>query len=677
MADAETLSGATPSGANAFGQGRRGVDMSSEEIQKSREVAEASREKRWRGASFVKELFLGDFRLDLVHPYPYPENSRPEFRAFYDALKAFLEEKVDPVAIDETGEYPPAVVEGLKELGAFGMKIPKAYGGLGLSHPEYVEVMKLLGSYDANITALLSAHQSIGVPQPVKLFGSDSLKRRYLPRCARGAISAFALTEPAVGSDPARLETSARLSDDGEHWILSGQKLWCTNGTLAELLVVMARNPESGRINAFVVETDWPGVKVEHRSRFMGLKALANAVISFDDVKVPRENLIGKEGAGLKIALVTLNTGRLTLPAATAGGSKLLIEICRKWSIARVQWGMAISRHEAICHKLARLTESTYAMESLCDLVAWMADQEGVDIRLEAAAAKEWNTVQAWHNVDDALQIRGGRGYETERSLLERGEPPIGIERMLRDTRINLIFEGSSEVMHLFMAREAVDKHLEVAGKLIDPKASAGDKLKALPSIAAFYAWWYPSRWLGWSLWPRYSAFGPLARHLRFVDRMSRKLARSVFHGMLRYQARLERKQAFLFRAVDIAMELFAIAASVARAQAMKERGLEEARAAAELADAFARESERRVRRLFDEQFSREDERRTRLARRLTDGAFRWLEGGTMGLPFTVDDLRPLSVSELMAQRERRELAAKVRELPVRPSGSSEERLGR
>lgn len=649
----------------------------SSEIERSREVAEASREKQWRGASFVKELFLGNFRLDLVHPYPYPDNARPEFRAFYERLRAFLDTEVDPVAIDETGEYPPEVVEGLRRLGAFGMKIPTKYGGLGLTHPEYVEVMKLLGSYDANITALLSAHQSIGVPQPVKLFGSDELKERYLPRCAKGAISAFALTEPAVGSDPARLQTSAELSEDGTHWILNGQKLWCTNGTLAELLVVMARNPANGRINAFVVETEWPGVKVEHRSHFMGLRALANGVISLTNVRVPRENLIGEEGAGLKIALVTLNTGRLTLPAATTGGSKLMLEISRKWSVARVQWGLPIGKHETIAHMLAGLAETTFAMEALCDVVAAMADREGVDIRLEAAAAKEWNTVQAWHNVDDALQIRGGRGYETERSLAARGEPPIGIERAMRDLRINLIFEGSSEVMHLFMAREAVDKHLDVAGTLISPKASVADKLKALPAIAAFYAWWYPTRWLGWSLWPRFSEFGPLAKHLRFAERMSRKLARSVFHGMLLYQAKLERKQAFLFRCVDIAMELFVVASTVARAKAMQERGLPEAKTAFELADGFAKESEHKVRGLFRDLFDAEDENRTSLAKRLLDGAYRWLEQGTMGLPYTVDDLRPLSVDEMLAVREERELAGKVRELPVRPPSPREERLGR
>ena len=221
---------------------------------------------------------------------------RPEFRRFYDALERFLREKVDSVAIDETGEYPENVVDGLRKLGAFGIKIPKEYGGLGFTVTEYTTIMQMVGSYDGNIGALLSAHQSIGVPQPLKLFGTPEQKKKYLPRCAAGAISAFALTEPHVGSDPASLSTTAER--DGDTFVLNGEKLWCTNGTLAELLVVMARDPETKKISAFIVETGWPGVKVEHRCRFMGLKALANGVVSFQDVRVPRENLDRRGGQG-------------------------------------------------------------------------------------------------------------------------------------------------------------------------------------------------------------------------------------------------------------------------------------------------------------------------------------------------------------------------------------------
>jgi alkylation response protein AidB-like acyl-CoA dehydrogenase len=615
--------------------------QTNDEMLHSRQVAEAAREAEWQGAGFLRELFLGKLRLDLIDPYPLAESARPEFQRFYAELERFLREKVDPVKIDETGEYPPEVVEGLRKLGAFGMKVPVEYGGLGLNQVEYAKVMQLVGSYDANVTALLSAHQSIGVPQPLKLFGSEELKKKYLPRIAKGAISAFALTEANVGSDPARLATTAEPTADGKHYVLNGSKLWCTNGTIAELLVVMARNPTTNAISAFVVETSWPGVEITHRCRFMGLRALANAAIQFTNVRIPAENLIGKEGRGLKIALTTLNTGRLSLPAAVVGGSKVFLELNRKWSQARSQWGQEIGKHEAIAHKLAEMAATVYAMESVSDLAQALADKKGYDIRLEAAAAKEWNTVKAWRVIDETMQIRGGRGYEKESSLAARGEAPVGVERAMRDLRINLIFEGSSEIMHLFMAREAVDKHLQVAGALIDPKVPVGKKLAKLPRVGAFYATWYLGLWLRGLAAPRYAKFGRLARHLRFVERASRKLARENFHGMVRFGAGAERKQAFLFRLVDIANELLAMSASVARAEALRAAGRPEAARAARLADHFCLATRRKVRALFRALWRNDDVDAYRLGREVLAGEHAWLEEGAIGLGLTVEDLRP------------------------------------
>src|SRR5512138_174152 len=611
-----------------------------EEMQRSREVAETAREAEWKGAGFLRDLFLGKLRLDLVQPYPLEGPERPEFRKFREELERFLREHVDPVRIDETGEYPPEVIEGLRKLGAFGMKVPVEYGGLGLTQVEYGRIMQLVGSWDANVTALLSAHQSIGVPQPLKLFGSEALKRKYLPRVAKGAISAFALTETVVGSDPARLATTAEKTADGG-WILDGSKLWCTNGTIAELLVVMARNPKTNAISAFVVETSWPGVEVTHRCRFMGLRALANAAIRFTRVKVPAENLIGEEGRGLKIALTTLNTGRLSLPAAVVGGAKGFLELSRKWSEARVQWGQEIGKHEAIAHKLADMASTVYAMEAVSDLAQSLADEQGYDIRLEAAAAKEWNTVKAWKVVDETMQIRGGRGYEKETSLAARGEAPVGVERAMRDLRINLIFEGSSEIMHLFMAREMLDKHLQVSGALIDPKIPVGKKLAMLPKVGAFYATWYLGLWVRALTAPRYGEFGPLAKHLRFVERSSRKLAREIFHSMVVFRAAAERKQAFLFRLVDIANELFAMTASVTRAQAMKDAGRPEAEKAVRMADHFCLRARREVRRLFDALWSNDDEAAYRMGRAVLAGEHAWMERGGMGLGLTVEELTP------------------------------------
>jgi alkylation response protein AidB-like acyl-CoA dehydrogenase len=598
--------------------------------QESRDVAEASRETAWSAPSFLRELFLGRFRLDLVHPYPLGGPPRPEFARFLERFEAFLRDEVDAAEIDRTGEYPDHVLEGLRRLGAFGMKIPAAHGGLGFTNVEYNRVMALLGSHCGNLAALLSAHQSIGVPQPLKLFGTEQQKKRYLPRCAAGEISAFALTEPDVGSDPARLATTAVLSPDKSHYVLDGTKLWTTNGGLARLLVVMALDPETRKISAFVVETEWPGITVEHRCRFMGLRAISNVVLRFEDVRVPAENLIGEEGQGLKIALTTLNDGRLSIPNIAVGTARAALAIVREWSAERVQWGRPIGRHEAIAHKISDIATSTFAMESVVTLATDMSDRGDHDIRLEAAAAKEWATARLWEVVDETLQIRGGRGYETEESLAGRGEEPIGVERMMRDNRINKIFEGSTEIMHLFMAREMVDKHLEVAGALVDPRKSLSAKVASLPRLLAFYAWWYPTRWVGWSLWPRYRAFGRLGTHLRFVDRASRRLARASFHGMVVYQARLQNKQAFLFRLVDVANTLFAISATVTRARALRLAGRPEAREAETLADVFCKGARRRVRDLFRELWRNDDVARYRLGTDVVAGRHEWLENGRL-----------------------------------------------
>ena len=274
--------------------------------QEARDVAEAARESDWTEPSFLRELFLGRLRLDLIHPFPSEndvetENARP----FMEKLRAVLE-TVDSDAIDRDGHIPEEVVQKFRDIGAFGIKIPREYGGLGLSQVSYIRAIGMVTSKDGSLTALLSAHQSIGLPQPLKLFGTDEQKKKFFPRLAKGAISAFALTEMDAGSDPANMRTSATLSEDGTHYILNGTKLWCTNGTRAELIVVMARTPDAivngkpkKQITAFIVETSWPGVEVVHRSRFMGLKAIENGVIRFNNVRVPkREHPLGRrEGA--------------------------------------------------------------------------------------------------------------------------------------------------------------------------------------------------------------------------------------------------------------------------------------------------------------------------------------------------------------------------------------------
>ncbi|WP_327304281.1 acyl-CoA dehydrogenase family protein [Streptomyces sp. NBC_01298] len=605
----------------------------------ARQVAEAAREQDWQRPSFAKELFLGRFRLDLIHPHPLPaEEDVRRGEAFLARMREFCETSVDGARIEREAKIPDETVRGLKELGALGMKIDPKYGGLGLTQVYYNKALALVGSVSPAIGALLSAHQSIGVPQPLKMFGTQEQKDAYLPRCATTAISAFLLTEPDVGSDPARLATTA-VPDGEDAYVLDGVKLWTTNGVVADLLVVMARVPKSenhrGGITAFVVEADSPGITVEHRNAFMGLRGLENGVTRFHQVRVPAAQRIGAEGAGLKIALTTLNTGRLSLPAMCVGAGKWCLKIAREWSGVREQWGRPVGLHEAVGSKISFIAATTFALEAVVDLASQMADENRNDIRIEAALAKLYGSEMACLMADELVQIRGGRGFETAESLAARGERAVPAEQMLRDLRINRIFEGSTEIMHLLIAREAVDAHLSVAGDLIDPDKALGDKAKAGARAAGFYARWLPQLATGAGQVPgTYRAFHPsghpdLATHLRYVERGSRKLARSTFYAMSRWQGRMETKQGFLGRIVDIGAELFAMSAACVRAEHLRASG-EHGREAYQLADAFCRQSRLRVEELFGRLWDNTDDLDRKVVAGVLSGNYTWLEEGVL-----------------------------------------------
>ncbi|QIY73816.1 acyl-CoA dehydrogenase family protein [Streptomyces sp. RLB1-33] len=602
----------------------------------ARQVAEAAREQDWRKPSFAKELFLGRFRLDLIHPHPMPaEDDVQRGEEFLAKLSDFCETKIDPARIEREAQIPDEVIDGLKDLGALGMKIDTKYGGLGLTQVYYNKALALVGSANPAIGALLSAHQSIGVPQPLKLFGTQEQKDVFLPRCARTDISAFLLTEPDVGSDPARLATTA--VPDGDDYVLDGVKLWTTNGVVADLLVVMARVPKSeghkGGITAFVVEAGSEGVTVENRNAFMGLRGLENGVTRFHQVRVPAANRIGPEGAGLKIALTTLNTGRLSLPAMCVGAGKWCLKIAREWSAAREQWGKPVAFHEAVGSKISFIAATTFALEAVVDLSSQMADENRNDIRIEAALAKLYGSEMGCLMADELVQIRGGRGFETAESLAARGERAVPAEQILRDLRINRIFEGSTEIMHLLIAREAVDAHLSVAGDLIDPDKSLSDKAKAGANAGVFYAKWLPKLVAGPGQLPRsYGEFNrhvDLSPHLRYVERNARKLARSTFYAMSRWQGRMETKQGFLGRIVDIGAELFAMSAACVRAEHLRLTG-QHGREAYQLADAFCRQSRIRVDELFGRLWSNTDDLDRKVVKGVLAGTYEWLEQGVI-----------------------------------------------
>jgi alkylation response protein AidB-like acyl-CoA dehydrogenase len=548
-----------------------------------------------------------------------------------------LKEHVDPDEIDRTGEIPQEVIDGLARMGAFGIKITPEFGGLGLSQTNYCRAAVMLGSFCGNLTALISAHQSIGVPQPLILFGTEEQKRRLLPRVARDEISAFALTEIGAGSDPAKMETHAEPTPDGETFILNGEKLWCTNGLKASVIVVMAKTPpkmvngqQKSQITAFVLDMDTPGIEIMHRCRFMGLKALYNGVVRFTNVQVPRENILLAEGKGLRVALTTLNTGRLTLPAACVGLSKRCLAIARKWACERVQWGVPIGKHAAIAEKLARMAGEIFAMESMVLFAASIVDRDKTaDVRLEAALCKLWATERTWEIVNDTMQIRGGRGYETAQSLAARGEESVPVERFLRDCRINMIFEGSSEIMRLFIAREALDPHLKIGAPTLNSQLPVSERVRSAIGAAGFYAKWYPKQWLPpFGIDGRGEFHPALARHMRYAEKASRRLARRLFHAMASHGPKLEREQVLLGRFVDIGTEIFAIATSSARAQSMLHSDQRTKMDVLALADYFCSGARLRIDHLFHSLKHNVDLRGKKLAQRVLSGELKWLESG-------------------------------------------------
>ena len=604
----------------------------SQEKLKSLEFAEAAREQEWKSPSFALQLFHGNPDFKLIHPFPaQPEAEKKIGDEYLVRMEKFLRENLNPDEVDLTGIIPDKVMKGLAELGAFALKIPKEYDGMGFSQYNYNRIMALVASYCGSTAVLLSAHQSIGVPQPLKLFGTPEQKKKYLPMFAKGAVSAFALTEPTVGSDPRNMKTTAVPTDDGKSFIINGEKLWCTNGMIADVLVVMAVTPpkmvkgkEIKQITAFIVETTTPGIEKVHRCQFMGLHGIQNGLLRFTNVKVPRENIILGEGEGLKLALMTLNTGRLTLPAASAGLGKWSLNVARLWSQKRQQWGSAIGQHEAIALKLNYIATHTFAMDGMTWLCSSMADDHKRDIRLEAAIAKYFTTEVSWTVIDETLQIRGGSGYEISSSLAKRGVDYWPVERVLRDARINRIIEGTSEIMHLFIAREALDPHLSKLKPLISGRTSIVAKLAAAVKMLAYYAVWYPKLWL-----PSYAPseianlHKPLDSHMIYVLNASKRLARYTFHQMARYQQKLESKQSILSRVVDIGTELFSISCTCTYADHLAKKGQANA---LELADNFCLDAQKRIEALFKDGGHNHDARQLATAKKVLANQFEWLE---------------------------------------------------
>lgn len=600
------------------------------------EVAEEARNEEYQKPSFGAQLFMGNFDWHMLFPFPEQDAEDKKIgEVFSDKLAQLLTSELDPDKVDATREIPKKVIDEMAKMGVFAMKIPKEYQGLGFSNTNYNRTVMKVASYCGSTAVLISAHQSIGVPQPLKLYGTEAQKRKFLPRFRQGSISAFALTEPDVGSDPARMLAEARLSEDGQTYILNGDKLWCTNGTIADIIIVIAKTApkivngkEKQQISAFIVEMNTPGVEVVHRCEFMGLGGIYNGLLRFKDVKIPLENRLGEEGRGLAMALATINVGRLTLPAACTGGAKQCLHVAREWGSKRIQWGMPIGLHEAGRQKIAYIASTTFAMEAVSWLTSQWADQGDVDIRIEAAMAKLFCTESLWKIADLTLQLRGGRGYEKASSLKARGEVPYPIERVLRDCRINTILEGSSEIMKLFLAREAMEPHLKRLGFLLKGKPSFSKLLVQIPKLTGHYAWWYLKQLCKPIKTESFDQLDKLDKHYQFIQATAPKLARTIFYYMAKYQKKLEHKQMLLGRLIDIGTDLFVMAATCS--YAIYQKNKHQHVSALDLANYFCIVAERRIEQNFAALTHNDDKATNQIAERVINDEYKWLESGVV-----------------------------------------------
>ena len=542
-------------------------------FQGSEAIAEAARDKAaYHG--FIAGLFEADIRWDLFNSIGIPEVTPPAVE-FLEEIKPVLL-SLDPDRVDSEGELPESVIKSLAQLGALGIKIPKCYGGQEFTQYEYQKVATLCGSVDASLTVLLSAAQSIGVPEPLRLFGTAEQKTRYLPRLARGEISGFALTERNVGCDISKVETCAvRIKENGKTvgYRITGEKFFITNSAkqdgefLSSMLVVIARivdRPEElrdpqaqKRYGAFIVETQSPGCTVT-RLRFEGVRGIYNGVPRFNNVYVPMENRLGSEEDGLRIALATLTVGRLTLPAACLGGLKQCLSAMRWWTQTRVQWNKPIGEHNLVGEKMCRVAAYTLALEAVMAFCGAWANKKG-DLRLESAAAKIIGSEWYWEAVNDLFQVRGGRGFMTVEAQRKSGEPAIPVMRMLRDARINLVWEGTSEILRIWMARESLAPYLEQGLAIL--QGSTSRRLAA----AGYYARMSLISSLPFGHAQSASALltKDYAGWVRRIESSSRRLTRSTLSSTLYHRQKLHNKQLLLQHLVNDSLMLFPMAATI------------------------------------------------------------------------------------------------------------------
>ena len=613
---------------------------------KGLERIEEARE-RLTGYSFMAGLFAGepDFSL-LVMGDESPEH-KAAWENFRPKLERFLANHVDADEIERTAKIPDPVIRGLFSIGAFAMKIPKEYGGLGFSYQNYGRALMLIAGWSNILALTVAVPQSIGIAMPVLLFGSEEQKRRYLPLVAREAVSAFALTEPLTGSDAANITTEAVMDASGDY-IVSGEKLWCTNGPIARYATLIARVParrmeQQGRNlwipvrrgegaeqsvhTAFVLDMKSPGVSIRQRCQFEGCRGIENAHITLTDVHIHASDVIGEVGRGLKYALTILNVGRaVSIPAICLGMAKQSWQPTLDRANGRVTFQRPLAERQTQRVRIGRMAARLFAMEALASAVWRMADQHRYDVRIEAAIAKIFCSETTIQFLKDAQTIFGGAGYETAESKRFRGEPAFGIEQLVRDVEMYRIGEGATDILRPFVAREALNLHLEHAMKLFDEKLSIARRIQELGRLSAFYVPWYLRQWR-----PRRLPPGPLFHHpkvrsgLRFVERASRRLARAVFYALLWQRQAFQDDQGRQNRIEAVGEDLLVITVTSLHAEA---RQRETGQAVWDLADEVLGDAGARVKRHIRELLFNDDKRTTAVGTKALTGSFPSLSAG-------------------------------------------------
>jgi acyl-CoA dehydrogenase family protein 9 len=547
-------------------------------------------------ASFGKSLFFGDILEEQVFPYPeMPRDQADLVAPICETIDRYMA-KIETRKLDRAGEFPPELLESLKEMGLFGLIVPEEHGGLGLSNSGYARVMQQVSSWDGSIAVTLGAHSSIGF-KGLLLFGNADQKRRYLPKLGTGEmIAAFCLTEPGSGSDAFSIKTSARR--EGDFYILNGQKLWITNGGIADFYTVFAKTTpdtagQKGKITAFIVTRDLGGVTHGPHEDKMGIRASDTTAVYFDNVRVPAANVLGEEGKGFKVAMSILNHGRTGLGAGAIGGQRRLLELAVAHATERKQFGRPLASFAKIKEKLGRMATNLYVSESLCYVVSATIDRGGVDYSVEGAATKVFNSEALWNAADEALQIAGGMGYMREQPY----------EQAVRDSRINRIFEGTNEILRQYIGLTGLQKPgeylkglgKELANSLKDPIKGFGllrdyAVRKAKQTV--------PMQAIPYGRTPQITKAHPaLQEQVVYLEDAVQSLAAVCETSLRQHGRNIVEQQLQVSRIADIAIDLLALSTALARTtRIIERRGLEKARNEISMTYTFYSDARTRIR---------------------------------------------------------------------------------